>query len=202
MQYIALALGYGSLLHPRSVARTIPDFLDRGVELLPVRLYGWRRTWTAVAPNEHQLATANGLIPRWQAWMNVERDAASVCVGVVFPVTAEDLAALDRRESIYDRVEVTHATQMMRPAAVPPAVRDLPIHVYTATEPWNPNSPELVGIRDDYRALIRLASRLLDDRWQTDGLFARDFEQVNAAHAAMPDILVPDTATVPRYRVD
>jgi len=70
---------------------------------------GWRRTWDAAMPNQTFYAeTEDGrMTPEAILYLNVRRDAGSSINGMVFVVNQDELAAYDRRESIYDRADVT-----------------------------------------------------------------------------------------------
>lgn len=107
----ALAVfAYGSLVDPRSAALT----LGREVESTPARLGGWRRRWSQARDNrsvEKSFATEpGGALPAWILGLNIEPapgvPPSAGPNGVLIEVTEAELAALDRRELRYDRVEV------------------------------------------------------------------------------------------------
>jgi cation transport regulator ChaC len=113
---------YGSLVDPRSAAETI----GREVELTPARLCGWRRRWSQVRDNlraEKTFAIEPGdELPPWILGLNIEPDPngaeADGPNGALLEVTESELAALDRRELRYDRVEVTIPSQADRFAKI------------------------------------------------------------------------------------
>lgn len=187
----ALIFGYGSLLDPRSIARTLPAFPGHGHPLLPALLDGWKRTWTAVLPNWSQDSPPGADRPDSIAYMNVEPEPGAIATGVVFPVTPGEFDALRARESIYTPVDVTD--RIRYPAARP--ARDwngLPVLTFTAASPWRADGNwGTVAIRADYRELIRRASRALDQKWDLEGLLERDFDAVNAAHPGFHDMPPP-----------
>ena len=100
-------VGYGSLLSLPSLERTLGRKYDGPFLRCAVR--GWRRTWDAAMPNKtFYTETSNGrMVPEGILYLNVRRDPTTSINGVVFVVNQEELAAYDRRESIYDRVDVT-----------------------------------------------------------------------------------------------
>jgi cation transport regulator ChaC len=104
----AAVFGYGSLLSRSSLERT----LRRGYEgpFIPCSVRGWRRSWDAAMPNSEFYALRAGVrvVPEFILYLNVRPDAATSVNGVLFVVSAAQLAALDERESIYDRVPVGH----------------------------------------------------------------------------------------------
>lgn len=197
MKNSALIFGYGSLLAPHSINRTIPGFLESDISLIPVTLAGWTRTWTAVYPNNGDLHHEDGTKPDGIAFMNVERAPSDEALGVVFVVDDHGIAALDKREKLYDRIDVTNEARFLTDD-IPSQWRSLPILTYSATNPWKPGgSIATVGIRRDYRELIREAGILLDRQWSLESRFERDYESVNNRFADFHDVIPPVDA---RYR--
>ena len=187
----ALLFGYGSLLSPRSIDRTLPGFLQRGQRLIPLRARNWRRTWTAVMPNTSALSDGNGFTPKGIAFMNVEPEKGAEALGIVFPVSEEDVKALDIREHLYYRAEITDFEWLAGPPVEGELAR-LPIITYSADEPWTPSSPLTpVGIREDYRHLIRNAGKTLDAQYKLGPRFENDFEEVNRLHPDFQEVLPP-----------
>lgn len=187
----ALVFGYGSLLDPESIARTLPAFAGRGYALLPAAVRGWKRTWTAVLPNWDATPRGGGAPPDSIAYMNVEPGEDAEALGIVFPVTEEELEALRERESIYTPVEITDRVVYLR-REPPRGLHALPVLTFTAAHPWRSGGNwGVVGVRADYRALIRRASRALDSAWSLDGRLERDFEVVNGAFGDFADVTPP-----------
>jgi gamma-glutamylcyclotransferase (GGCT)/AIG2-like uncharacterized protein YtfP len=95
--------GYGSLAG---------DLLAAG---RPARLPGHRRVWGVAADNRRAIPgykryrlRSDGSLPEiFVAFLDVVEDPERAVNGVVAPVDGETLAALDRRERNYDRVDVT-----------------------------------------------------------------------------------------------
>ncbi len=98
--------GYGSLLLRSSIAKSLGRPYDG--PLLQVELMGWTRRWNAAMTNRAFYAeTPDGdLWPERILYLNIQRQADAFLNGVVMVVRESDLPSFDRRESIYDRVDV------------------------------------------------------------------------------------------------
>jgi hypothetical protein len=78
-------------------------------------LRGWRRVWGVAMANRVDLPgyksyrlRADGSRPAvYVAFVDIEPAPEAVVAGVLMPVADGDLAALDRRERNYDRIEIT-----------------------------------------------------------------------------------------------
>lgn len=101
-------VGYGSLLSIASLEKTLGRSYTR--PLLTCELEGWRRRWNVAMPNRSFVFHDGGrwVTPEKIVYLNVEPDAGARLNGVLFVVTSEELAQFDRREWIYDRVDVRH----------------------------------------------------------------------------------------------
>jgi hypothetical protein len=81
------------------------------------RLRGWRRVWGVAMDNRvdvpgyksYRLRCDGSRPATFVAFLDIEADPEGAVGGVCMPVREEDLAALDRRERNYDRVDVTDA---------------------------------------------------------------------------------------------
>ena len=101
----AFVFGYGSLLR-RPAAAGLP---------VPCRLRDHRRGWGVAMDNtrtipgyKYYVDMESGERPEvCVAFLDIRPEPGSTVNGAVFPVTAEVLASLDRRERNYDRREVT-----------------------------------------------------------------------------------------------
>jgi hypothetical protein len=79
------------------------------------RLGGWRRVWGVAMDNRVDLAgyksyrlRADGSRPAvFVAFVDIEPDPGATVTGVCIPVGEDELAALDRRERNYDRIDVS-----------------------------------------------------------------------------------------------
>jgi cation transport regulator ChaC len=109
---------YGSLVDPHSAAQT----LGRDVDAAPARIGGWRRRWSQARDNLDAEKTfgiePGGALPPWILGLNIEEDPSATPDtgpnGVLIEVSEAELAALDRRELRYDRVEVAVPSQASR----------------------------------------------------------------------------------------
>jgi len=100
-------VGYGSLLSMPSLERT----LDRTYTgpFLPCVVRGWRRTWDSAMPNRtfREERAGGPMTPQTILYLNVRRDPQTTLSAIVFVVDPEELEEYDKREWIYDRVDVT-----------------------------------------------------------------------------------------------
>lgn len=100
-------VGYGSLLSLPSLERTLGRTYTG--PFLPCIVRGWRRTWDAAMPNRtfYEDRPGGQMTPETILYLNVRPDSRTDLPAIVFVVGKEELEAYDRRESIYDRVDVT-----------------------------------------------------------------------------------------------
>ncbi|MGA1440859.1 MAG: gamma-glutamylcyclotransferase family protein, partial [Ilumatobacteraceae bacterium] len=125
--------GYGSLVSPGSFGATIGRRLRVGPEFVVARLDGFGRRWNyGIRGFEGVSAGWDGAERTWTlVALGVTVSPSETVNGVVAPVSTDELAALDRREREYDRVDVTASiggvdvrdgdrvvTYVPRPAAV------------------------------------------------------------------------------------
>ena len=99
--------GYGSLLLQGSMEQTLGRPYTR--KRYACKLHGWSRRWNALYPNNRYYFSTGGderLYPASIAYLNICRADVSVN-GVLYVITEQELSAFDRREWIYDRVDVT-----------------------------------------------------------------------------------------------
>ena len=92
-------IGYGSLIHPDSLKRTVPHIeVD---QIRQVRVMGFRRLF-----NLASMEAWNSAMPPRQsaAVLNVEMDSEAEFGGVAFSVGESALWALDQREYMYKRI--------------------------------------------------------------------------------------------------
>jgi dephospho-CoA kinase len=102
--------GYGSLVDPRSLGRTLGRAVRPGADFIEAELGGWGRRWNyGVGHVAGSWQTADG---------RIVTDGVIIALGVVSApdertngviarVSDLELAALDERERDYDRVDVT-----------------------------------------------------------------------------------------------
>lgn len=92
-------IGYGSLIHPESLNKTIPS---RGkVDMRPVRVVGFKRLFNLASVRSWHIHSGQA---QSIAVLNVERVEGGEFGGVIFSVEPSYLHSLDKREYIYRRV--------------------------------------------------------------------------------------------------
>ena len=105
----AWVFGYGSLVSPESIAATIGRPVDLDFGFAPAELYGFTRSWNY--GSLRQRATWDGPHGRVEDGIVVSlglvNDRHRSTNGAIVRVTADEFHELDRRESDYDRVDVT-----------------------------------------------------------------------------------------------
>lgn len=125
----AWVFGYGSLVSPDSVAATIGRAIDVEFGFAAAQLHGFTRSWNY--GSLRQRATWDGADGRVDAGIVVSLglvgDASRSTNGSIVRVGADELVELDRRESDYDRVDVTDRVDTV--AGAPP--RSGPTRVFT-----------------------------------------------------------------------
>lgn len=120
--------GYGSLVCRKTHRTEI-------VAAHPARLHGWRREWR---PRPDMPGFPAALL-------SVRREAGTICDGLLVLDQAENLAAIDRREARYERVELPR--EAVECDAELPA--SCPIYLYVA-ETHIPPHPEPPRILQSY----------------------------------------------------
>jgi hypothetical protein len=100
-------VGYGSLFSPLSIGRTLGR--EYGGPFVMGHVDGWRRTWNVAMPNRSFYFDADSqrVYPREILYLNVRRQPGSAMNCVVLAVREDDLAAIDKREWMYERTLVT-----------------------------------------------------------------------------------------------
>lgn len=97
--------GYGSLVSLASLGRTLQRQPVLGVDVFAATLDGYQRRWN------YAISKARGRDRAGRLWtliaLGLAVDATARVNGVVARVSVEELEHLDRRESRYDRVDVT-----------------------------------------------------------------------------------------------
>ena len=102
----AALFGYGSLLLKSSMERTLQRRYDRDRYTCHVR--GWKRTWDSLYPNERYYyldEAGEKVYPENILYLNISRSEGGLN-GVLYVINDTDLAEFDKREAVYDRVDV------------------------------------------------------------------------------------------------
>ena len=145
----SVLFGYGSLLLKSSMERTLGRQYTRGP--VPCRLRGWRRTWSSLFPNErfYYLAGGERRYPTNILYLNISRSEGTLN-GLLYVVNQDDIAGFDRREAVYDRVDV-------RDDLMDVDVKGGPVWVYVGKPPFLLTSPAPVdeaAIRRTYLDIV------------------------------------------------
>ncbi len=140
--------GYGSLVSPASIGWTIDREPVLGHNMFPAHLNGYGRRWNYGSIQLRGDWTHNGNRVEKGVVISLGVVAADeVCNGVVFAVTADELAALDWRERDYERVVVTSAVNHEAP--------DGRVHEVVLYVPSPGSVARYEAARDDGRAAVR-----------------------------------------------
>jgi cation transport regulator ChaC len=101
--------GYGSLVAPASVARTIDRIIDHPDERVVTHLHGYGRRWNYGSQLLSGNWTIDGISVREGVVVSLglEESAEEWCNGVSILVDDDELAALDARESDYELTDIT-----------------------------------------------------------------------------------------------
>jgi len=101
--------GYGSLVSPESFARTVGRVIDDSGNRRKAELTGYGRRWNYGSPGELRSwsasddATTSGVI----IYLGLKESISDCCNGVVVRLSDFEIAAVDRRERDYARVDVS-----------------------------------------------------------------------------------------------
>ena len=107
---VAWVFGYGSLVSPASLARTIGRLAKPGKGFHPATLTGYGRRWNyGVGHVTGSWTTDDGtdVIDGTIVALGLIESADEQVNGAIASLTADELADLDHRERSYDRVDVT-----------------------------------------------------------------------------------------------
>jgi hypothetical protein len=184
--------GYGSLLSRASLEATLRGRYGR--PLLECELAGWSRTWDIAMPNAAFYADtpAGRLVPASILYLNISRAGAPAAVnGVLIALSPDQLEAMDRREWIYDRFDVTGALRGVR-------VTGGPAFAYVAKLEYvlrDVARPEDAAVRASYLEIIETGLAELGPACRA--AYERSTEPV-PAHLVIADRYDPDAASPPR----
>ena len=104
--------GYGSLVDPESLGRTLGRVVTPGVDFLAADLTGWGRRWNyGVGHVVGSWRRSDGIVidDGVIVALGVVAAPGEAVNGIVARVSEVEIAALDQRERDYDRVDVTAA---------------------------------------------------------------------------------------------
>lgn len=164
--------GYGSLVSPASLARTIGRLVDPG-DVAVTQLTGYGRRWNYGAAQVVGDWTADGneVVGGVMVALGLEPSPGESCNGVAVRATEDDLRRLDRRERNYDRTDVTDLVRFDEPvegvAVAQPGAARVVTYVprRSAIERYRSGRDEhRAAIRQDYWDLVDEAFAVLGDR--------------------------------------
>jgi cation transport regulator ChaC len=164
--------GYGSLVDPRSLGRTLGRPVELDVDFLEAELDGWGRRWNyGVGHVAGAWRAADGrlVVDGVIVALGVVPSAGERTNGIVARVSATELAALDLRERDYDRVDVTDQVTVAgwggAPASVGVGTGDRIVTYVprrSAIDRYETaRDAGLAGIRDTYWGLVDAAFAVL-----------------------------------------
>ena len=109
-------VGYGLLLSRATIDRTLGHPYEG--PFMRCDLEGWRRSWDVSMPNATVYYEVDGdrVYPEKLLHLNVRPDAETTMNGVVFVLREDELAAMNRREWIYEGLIVTPEVRGVRVA--------------------------------------------------------------------------------------
>jgi cation transport regulator ChaC len=120
--------GYGSLVSPLSLSRTVGRFIDDAHSRRIAHLEGYGRRWNYGSPTQRgdwsqgEVRVNRGVI----IYLGIEESDSESSNGVVVRVSRDELAELDWRERDYDRVDVTDLISIEAGTLVGPVVTYVP----------------------------------------------------------------------------
>jgi cation transport regulator ChaC len=157
--------GYGSLVAPESVARTIGRAVERADGFAAARLHGFGRRWNYGSLHQRgDWHGPHGFVEQGiVVSLGVEQAPDEHCNGAVVRVTDDELALLDWRERDYERTEVTDRVAVdhegFRARVVTYVPRASAIERYLVAR-----EARRAAIRQSYVALVEGAFRALGGR--------------------------------------
>jgi cation transport regulator ChaC len=163
--------GYGSLLSQRSMELTLGKAYAKA--RIPCGLEGWRRSWDVMMPNRnfYEPTPEGEFVPHNIIYLNVRESPGETVNGVLYVVDQAELEGFDRREWIYDRMDVTSALRGVH--------LEGPACVYVGKQAWIvPAQPSrtFAAVRQSYLDIIEQG--LVDLGQEARALYERSTDPV------------------------
>ena len=167
-----LLVGYGTLLSQASVAQTVGGDAQEKI-FIPVTVRGFRRLFN-LRPDHYEPSFHLSEEPIEVAAMNVMASEGARFNGLAFPVSDQELAALDERERYYQRIRIPiEAFDSGRPlgeAWTYSASPDAPA-VFEASAGFRPHWRDVVMAREGAYARDEAFGIMFDETtYMADGL--------------------------------
>ena len=121
---MTFVFGYGSLVNPKSIQRTLGREIAKE-DLLEARLSDHVRKWQLVDWIIIQDLNPERIIPA--IFLDVVREQGKKVNGILFQLFEEELDKMDRRERNYDRIHISNL--------IDPTVSD-PVYTYVGNEKY------------------------------------------------------------------
>jgi cation transport regulator ChaC len=137
---VCYIFGYGSLINPESVAKTLREPVDVAA-IQPAVLRDYQRSWSL---EETVLLNGKEEQQVTMVFLNIRSRKGTACNGVIFPVSERSLCDFDQRERRYDRIEIGH---LLSPKV------ELPVYTYVGKEPYV-TPPESAVVAERYEKLV------------------------------------------------
>lgn len=115
--------GYGSLINPQSIAKTLQESADVSMNE-PSVLRNFERSWSL---EERVFVEGKKREELMMVFLNIKARQGHSCNGVIFPVSRENLFAFDKRERRYSRLDVS---RLVSPK------KDLPVYTYVGKDAY------------------------------------------------------------------
>ena|GEM_PF-2370082 len=194
--------GYGSLIHPKSVSKTLPKFEPDNRSIIPARLKGFRRCWTAFSKNRRRSTTEKGVTLPYIAYMNLEVDRKSSSLGGLVKVSSEELTLLDTREWIYVRLDVSNGIEIICDHSEEIS-KKATIFTFISIPPKEfEDIKKSIGVRKDYIDLIKTASSDIDRYLKCGISYVEDFEKILEQTRGMEYLYPADEEDRDRYQIN
>lgn len=154
---MAYVFGYGSLMSASSAERTLRRPVQ-SADMKIARANGVRRAWTYVTQCCFEVDDPGKARPT--LFLDVQEEEGQWCNGLLIPVAVDELAALDRRERGYERVNWTARMEIGL---------DAEVYTYSAVGDFLADPmPEAAVVPENYVALVEDAVRAVGEDFAED----------------------------------